>query len=62
MHFQDEVQKKEAMTETKIMFVCVFLFALSISLSWECRIKILALPIQTLPSSSKQKSIQAQLC
>lgn len=46
----------------KIMFVCVFLSSLSISPSWECRIKILALPIQTLPSSSKQKSIRALLC
>lgn len=46
----------------RIMFVCVFLSSLSISPSWECRIKILALPIQTLPSSSKQKSIRALLC
>lgn len=43
---------------------CLFVFSSSpsISPSWECRIKILALPIQTLPSSSKQKSIPAPLC
>lgn len=43
---------------------CLFVFfsSLSFSPSWECRIKILALPIQTLPSSSKQKSIKALLC
>ena len=40
----------------------LFFSLLSISPSWECRIKISALPIQTLPSSSKQKSIQASLC
>lgn len=43
---------------------CLFVFfsSPSISPSWECRIKILALPIQTLPSSSKQKSIWTPLC
>lgn len=40
----------------------MFFSSPSISPSWECRIKILALPIQTLPSSSKQKSIWARLC
>lgn len=43
-------------------YLFVFFSSLSISPSWECRIKILELPIQTLPSSSKQKSIQAPLC